>query len=276
MRAGGALTTSTLVNGVPGDTVSVDERALHYGDGLFETMRCRDGQVRWLDLHLARLARGCERLGIAMPDRDQLRRELAQLVQGQQRCLLKLIVTRGVATGRGYRPSGAEQPTRILRRYAWPPAPAADYRVHHSPIRLGRNVALAGIKHLNRLEQVLAQQVAARAGVDEALQSTESGQLVAGTMSNVFLVDDNRWLTPPIIDCGVGGITRTLVLQHAAALGIEVREQPLTSADALATPAIVLSNVRLGLQAVHWYEGRRLSVPASMTRLWEAIDGAAD
>ena len=274
--AAGALATSTLINGAPGDTVSVDERALHFGDGLFETMRWRDGQVRWLDLHLARLARGCERLGIAMPDRDQLQRELAQLAQGQQRCLLKLIVTRGVATGRGYRPSGTEQPTRILRRYAWQPAPAGEYRVHHSPVLLGRNAALAGIKHLNRLEQVLAQQAAARAGVDEALQSTESGELIAGTMSNVFLVDGDRWLTPPIVDCGVAGITRRLVLAHAAALGIEVREQSLRSADALATPAIVLSNVRLGLQAVHWYEGRRLSVPASVPRLWEAIDGAAN
>jgi 4-amino-4-deoxychorismate lyase len=274
--AGGALAMSTLINGAPGDTVSVDERALHYGDGLFETMRCRDGQVRWLDLHLARLACGCERLGIAMPDRDQLQRELAQLAQGQQRCLLKLIVSRGVATARGYRPSGTEQPTRILRRYDWQPAPAGEYRVHHSPVRLGRNAALSGIKHLNRLEQVLAQQAAARAGVDEALQSTESGELIAGSMSNVFLVDGNRWLTPPIVDCGVAGITRGRVLAHASALGIEVREQPLKCADALATPAIVLSNVRLGLQAVHWYEGRRLSVPASVTRLWEAIDGAAN
>ena len=266
---------STLVNGVAATTVSVDERALHYGDGLFETLRCRDGRVRWLDLHLARLARGCERLGIAMPDRDLLQRELQQLAQGPQHCLLKLIVTRGVATGRGYRPSGREQPTRIVRRYDWPAAPAAEYRVHHSPVQLGRNAALAGIKHLNRLEQVLAQRAAALAGVDEALQSSESGAIVAGTMSNVFFVRDDLWLTPPLVECGVAGIMRTLVLESAPGLGIEVREQPVTPVQALEAPAIVLSNVRLGLQAVHWYEGRRLSVPASVSRLWEAIDGTA-
>lgn len=267
--------TSTLVNGVAATTVSVDERALHYGDGLFETMRCRDGRVRWLELHLERLARGCGQLGIAMPDRTLLQQELQQLARGQQRCLLKLIVTRGVATGRGYRPSGTEQPTRIIRRYDWPAAPAAEFRVHHSPVQLGRNPALAGIKHLNRLEQVLAQRAAALAGVDEALQSSEAGDIVAGTMSNVFLIQGDRWVTAPILDCGVRGIMRTLVLKIAPGLGIEVREQALTQAQALAAPAIVLSNVRLGLQAVHWYEGRRLSVPASVSRLWEAIDGAA-
>lgn len=276
MTSGGAQAADTLVNGVPGRSVSVDERALHYGDGLFETLRCREGQVRWLDRHLARLARGCERLGIAMPERALLQQELAQLAAGPQPCLLKLILTRGVAAGRGYRPTGTEHPTRIVRRYAWPPPPAAEFRVHHSPVRLGRNAALAGIKHLNRLEQVLAQQAAARAGADEALQSSESGALVAGSMSNVFLVDGNRWLTPPIVECGVAGIMRTLVFTHGAAAGIEVHEQALAASDALASPAIVLSNVRLGLQAVHWYEGRRLAVPESAARLWEAIDGATN
>ena len=224
---------ATFVDGVAATTVSVDERALQYGDGLFETMSCRDGRVRWQALHLARLQRGCERLGIAMPDREVLQRELLQLASGQQRCLLKLIVTRGVATGRGYRPSGNERPSRILRRYEWPAAPAAEYRVHRSPVQLGRNPALAGIKHLNRLEQVLAQRAAAQAGVDEALQASEAGEIVAGTMSNVFVVQGDLWLTPPIVHCGVAGVMRSLVLSTAPELGLRVREAPLTPAQLL-------------------------------------------
>lgn len=264
-----------LIDGLAATTLSAEDRGLHYGDGVFETMRCRDGRVRWLDLHLARLQRGCERLGIAMPEPALLQRELQTLIEGEQRCLLKLIVTRGVAQGRGYRPTGGEQPTRVLRRYAWPAPGAAEFRVHRSPVVLGSNPLLAGIKHLNRLEQVLAQRAAAAAGVEEGLQCCESGEIVAGSMSNVFVVEDDVWLTPPIVHCGVAGVMRSLVMSTAARVGLAVREVTLTPAQLLKAPAIVLSNVRLGLQAVHWYEGRRLSVPASLPRLWEAIDGAS-
>jgi 4-amino-4-deoxychorismate lyase len=266
---------ATLVDGLPALTVSVHDRALHYGDGLFETMTCRGGQVRWFDRHMARLRRGCGQLGIHCPEPATLLREMHGLASGEERCLLKLIVTRGVADGRGYRPSGAERPTRILTRYPWPPPPRAEFRVHLSPVPLGSNPVLAGIKHLNRLEQVLAQRAAAQAGVDEALQLGEMGEVVSGSMSNLFAVLDDVWLTPPIRRCGVEGVMRSLVLESAAGLGIEVREAPLTPAQLLAAPAIVLSNVRLGLQAVHWYEGRRLTVPATLGALWEAIDAAA-
>ena len=253
----------------------VHDRGLQYGDGLFETMSCRQGRVRWFERHLARLQLGCERLGIANPERATLQREAQVLAVGRERCLLKLIVTRGVAQSRGYRPSGSELPTRILTRYDWPAAPAAEFRVHCSPVPLGGNPALAGIKHLNRLEQVLAQRAAAEAGVDEALQCGPGGEIVSGTMSNVFVVQGDVWLTPPIVRCGVAGVMRSLVLATAPGLGLRVLEQTLTPAQLLSASAIVLSNVRLGLQAVHWYERRRLSVPDSLPRLWEAIDGAA-
>jgi len=267
--------SATLIDGLAATTVSVSDRGLQYGDGLFETMTCVYGQVRWFERHLARLQHGCGRLGIAMPEVSALRQEVKILAGHQERCLLKLIVTRGHAAGRGYRPTGAERATRILSRYEWPAAPASEFRLQLSPVKLGRNVALAGIKHLNRLEQVLAQRVAGQAGVDEALQCCETGEVVCGTMSNVFVVNGNEWLTPRISACGVAGVMRALVLATAPTLGIAVREATLTAADLLQAPAIVVTNVRLGLQAVHWYEGRRLAVPTSLTRLWEAIDAAA-
>ena len=265
----------TLIDGLAATTVSVHDRGLQYGDGLFETMTCVQGRVRWFERHLARLQRGCEQLGITMPEVAALRQEINMLALDRQRCLLKLIVTRGQAAGRGYRPTGAERATRILSRYEWPAAPGSEFRVQLSPVKLGRNVALAGIKHLNRLEQVLAQRVAGQAGVDEALQCCESGEVVCGTMSNVFVVDGNEWLTPTITACGVAGVMRSLVLALAPTVGLAVREVNLTPLDLLQVPSIVVSNVRLGLQAVHYYEGRRLAVPTSLTRLWEAIDAAA-
>ncbi|MGB8692389.1 MAG: aminodeoxychorismate lyase [Steroidobacteraceae bacterium] len=266
---------ATLVDGLAASTVSVNDRGLQYGDGLFETMTCVHGRVRWLERHLARLQLGCEQLGIAMPDAAALRQEMAVLAGGRERCLLKLIVTRGQAVGRGYRPTGTERATRILSRHEWPAAPGSEFRLQLSPVKLGRNVALAGIKHLNRLEQVLAQRVAGQAGDDEALQCCESGEVICGTMSNVFVVNGDEWLTPGITACGVAGVMRSLVLAIAPTLAIAVREVKLMPADLLQAPAIVVSNVRLGLQAVHWYEGRRLAAPTSLARVWEAIDAAA-
>jgi 4-amino-4-deoxychorismate lyase len=211
-----------------------------------------------------------------MPEPAILQREIAAFLGGDARCLLKLIVTRGVAAGRGYRPTGSERPTRILSRYDWPVPLNAEFRVHRSPVPLGSNPLLAGIKHLNRLEQVLAQRAAALAGVDEALQACESGEIISGTMSNLFLVQDDVWLTPPLERCGVAGIMRSLVLSFAASAGVQVREATLLPAQLAQAPSIVLSNVRFGLQAVHWYEGRRLTVPPSLARVWEAIDGATN
>src|SRR5580658_5307555 len=148
------------VDGQPADTVSSADRGLQYGDGLFETISCIAGQPRWLARHLARLRRGCERLRIGFSAFDELADEITGHAAGQERCILKLILTRGSAHRRGYRPAGDETPTRILSRHAWPDDSAqpagsiADFPVAVSGVRLGINPRLAGLKHLNRLEQV--------------------------------------------------------------------------------------------------------------------------
>ena len=297
---------NALVNGVAvgagAAAVSIDDRGLQYGDGVFETMVCRHGRVRWFERHMERLVRGCERLGLSMPDRALLHAEAHALARSGDatRAILKLVLTRGVSEVRGYRPTGMEQPTRIFVRYPWPtptptpapapapapalaPAPAAgpvagEFRVHLSPVPLGANPLLAGIKHLNRLEQVLGQRAAGQAGVHEGLQRLQGGPVVCGTMSNLFVALDGLWLTPPIEDCGVLGVMRSLIIECAPTVGLRVQEKRLTAEYLATAPAMVLSNVRLGLQPVHCYEGRKLSVSAPMTallnRLREVIDAA--
>jgi 4-amino-4-deoxychorismate lyase len=263
-----------LVNGVPQAVVSVHDRGLQYGDGLFETLRCEQGRVRWFERHLARLGAGCARLRIPMPDGALLRREAESLIDGHSRALVKLVLTRGVAGGRGYRPSGDEQATRILTVHPWPAAGSPEFRVALSPVALACNRLLAGLKHLNRLEQVLAQQAAAAAGVDEVLMCSPSGQVISGSMSNLFVVQGGALVTPPLEEGGVAGIMRSLVLDLAPQVGIAVRIQPLSRQDLEAAPALFVTNVRLGVQAVHWYEGRRLHPDACGLRLQELIDRA--
>ena len=154
-------------------SVPVLERALHYGDGLFETIACLEGQPRLLERHLRRLAAGCERLGLAAAATAPLASEVADLARGTSRAIIKLLVTRGVALARGYALTGGERTRRILLRYAWPledPAGQEEgVRVRLATLRLGENPALAGIKHCNRLEQVLARREWTDPAIAEAL-----------------------------------------------------------------------------------------------------------
>jgi 4-amino-4-deoxychorismate lyase len=267
------VTTATmLVNGVESAMVDARDRGLHYGDGLFETIACRAGRPRWLEAHLQRLTLGAERLGLQLPDAALLRAELAQLAAGQQRCLLKLIVTRGLATARGYAPTGDEQPTRILSRHAWPEAAPAPFRVAYSRVPLAENPLLAGIKHLNRLEQVLAQRELAGSALQELLMCTAAGAVVCGSMSNLFLCEEAGLATADLQACGVAGVTRARVLRAAEALGIRVRIGTLTVAEVAAAGGAFLCNVRLGLQPVDWLAGRSVQRDLRLTALERWVD----
>jgi len=186
---------AVLINGRAVHQVDSGDRGLQYGDGLFETIACRDGQARWLALHLERLQQGCERLRLAFRDFEALRTEIGGLAAGQRRCIVKVIVTRGTATRRGYAPAGDEQPTRIVSRHDWLDTPAPGppgFRLGVSGVTLGVNPAAGGLKHLNRLEQVLAQMARDEAALDEVLMVSTAGQVIGGSMSNVFLADDKR------------------------------------------------------------------------------------
>lgn len=282
---------TTLVNGEPGDRVSTAERALQYGDGLFETISCIGGRPRWLDLHLERLRLGCERLRLPFEDYGALAREIAALgaaaLSAEPRCLVKVIVSRGVALRRGYAPSGAEHPTRIVSRYEWPQdgSATAALRVSLSEVRLGTNTRLAGLKHLNRLEQVLAQ-LARPPGVDEVLMLSSSDEVIGGSMTNVFLADEAGLFTPQLDDCGVAGVMRRLVLQAAGAPGPRAmlpagRAQPAGVTVRRVMPGELaqvreafLTNVRWGIRSVGSLDGRALGSDDYAQQLRRQIDAA--
>ena len=266
----------TLVNGIARTVVDAQDRGLHYGDGLFETMRCDQGRVRWFARHMRRLELGCERLALPRPDPALVRSEIESLLTARPRAIAKLILTRGVSAGRGYRPTGDARPTRIVAAHAWPEPAATPFRAGLSPVRLGCNPQLAGIKHLNRLEQVLAQQAARATGLDEVLMGTESGQIVCGSASNLFVCLADRLLTPPVDACGIAGVMRSLVMDAAAQLGLALYITPVSAALLAMAPALFVTNVRYGVQPVDWYEGRGLARDERCMRLQEWIDGRFD
>ncbi len=264
-----------LVNGAPADQVSALERGLHYGDGLFETLGCVAGRPRLLELHLRRLARGCARLRMPAPDLAAIAREIAQLAGGADRAIVKLILTRGPAVARGYAVAGSEQATRIALRYPWPvPADAIEgqgLRVRIAELALSENPATAGLKHCNRLEQVLARCEWSDPAIAEALLFSRGGALISGTMSNVFLVRDGVLMTPTLELCGVAGVMREVVLAAARQNSIAARECRLARADLDAAEEIFLTNALTGIRWVGQLDGRTLSQMTLTRRLRTAI-----
>ena len=245
------------------------ERGLHYGDGLFETIACLEGRPRLLGRHLERLAHGCERLGIGFPGREALGREILAVAGEAQRAVVKVLLTRGAAVARGYAVAGSERPTRVTLRYRWEsedPVLARDgVRVRIAQLRLGENAHLAGLKHLNRLEQVEARREWSDPDIAEALMFSSSGRLVSGVMSNVFLVEAGRVRTPRLDRCGVAGIMRAAVLRAAARLGIAVEEAALEAGDLARAHEIFLTSALIGVRPVRELAGRAVA-PGPVTR----------
>jgi 4-amino-4-deoxychorismate lyase len=233
----------------PARAVSVEDRGFQYGDGLFETALLKNGDVRFLPDHTRRLQEGCQRLGIAVPETAVLLLELSRLqaTAGVRDGVVKIIVTRG-AGGRGYRPVVNLRPTRTMVLYEAPDLPARSIALRWCETRLGRNARLAGIKHLNRLEQVLAQ-AEWHDEFDEGLMLDTEGEVVGGTASNVFIVRENVLVTPDLRFCGVAGVMRGQVLQAAQRLGIAVNVEPLWPHDIEAASELFVTNAVRGIRS---------------------------
>lgn len=270
----GAVTA--LVNGAPVEQVSIRDRGFQYGDGVFETLAIANGAPLLWERHLARLHEGAARLGIAPPDAGLLRAEAERLCADKARAVLKIVVTRGVA-GRGYAPAADTAPTRVLSVAPWPDYPARPARegvaVRFCRTRLASQPLLAGIKHLNRLEQVLAR-AEWRDEYAEGLMLDDAEHVIEGTMSNVFLVTAGRLHTPDVSRSGVAGIMRGLVQERARDLGLECRVTDIARTDILGAEEVFLTNSLIGLWPVRRLEKREFAVGDITRRVQEAVRGA--
>jgi 4-amino-4-deoxychorismate lyase len=249
------------------DKIDPRDRGLAYGDGVFETILVDQGIPVWWDAHLARLQRGCAVLGIAAPATDFLRTECDALVADCTRGVLKLIVTRGVGK-RGYALPRGASPTIVITRSDAPPSPPRDglvLRWCQTPLAI--QPRLAGFKHLNRLEQVLARAEWDDAAIHEGLQCDVSGRVVSATAANLFALCDGRWLTPPVVDCGIAGVCRAWLLAHVPESG----EAVLTRAEAESADALVLCNAVRGILTVAALGSRRWSAHPRATALQQRL-----
>ncbi len=251
-----------LINGIPQETLPASDRAIQFGDGCFTTARIAAGQVCLLDAHLQRLQMACEKLLIPFVAWAELQREMVELARGNERGVLKVIISRG-SGGRGYSAANCLRPARILSVSGYP-AHYDGWRregitLELSPVRLGRNPHLAGVKHLNRLEQVLIRTHLEQTDADEALVLDSEGFVTECCAANLFWRNGKDVFTPRLDQAGVNGLMRQFCLQQLAHSGYRVvevhaRETVLAEADEM-----VVCNALMPVMPVRQYGSQRFS-----------------
>ena len=264
-----------LVNGIEGAALDPLDRGLQYGDGVFRTLYVVNGKPRWWEEHLAKLAADAMRLSIVCPEASLWQADLAHLAGRLSGGVIKLLLTRG-SGARGYRPPDAPTTTRILIHDPTPLVsdtwPAEGLQVCICNLRLSAQPHLAGIKHLNRLENVLARAEWNTPEIHEGLMLDMTGNVISGVMSNLFLWRDGRLLTPRLDQCGVAGVARARLIRHASAAGILVQETRIGLDDVLAADEIMLSNSLIGLRRVARLGERAWPKPVISPQLVSLLD----
>lgn len=257
------MLTDVLINGERKRSLDINDRGIQYGDGLFETIEVRSGQPIFVSQHLKRLQFGCQQLLIPYPGDNIFLSEISILLKKSKNAVLKIQFTRGQGN-RGYRQPQEIEPTRILSLHPFPVFPESyqqeGVRVRFCSGKLSSNPRLAGIKHTNRLEQVLARAEWVSESIQEGLMFDHQGYLIEGTMSNVFVVKDGKLLTPFLEDCGVTGIIRGLILGYGSDLGFQIEQQLLTQEFLYRADEVFLTNSIIGIWPVSHLDNLKLPV----------------
>lgn len=246
-----------LVNGASGDLISIRDRGLLYGDGVFRTMRARNARVPDWSLHFEKLQSDCARLAIPCPDYRLLSRELSDLLGRHPDSVIKLVVTRGIGE-RGYRPSVSAVSSRFWDASPLPgvaPEWATEgVQARICALRLGHQPALAGIKHLNRLENVLAAAEWDDPAIAEGLLLDELDNVICGTRSNLFLITNKQVITPELSRCGVAGVQRSRVMLWANRHEYTVQVRDVAMSELYNADELFLVNSIIGLWPIRQLE----------------------
>ncbi|NOQ17335.1 MAG: aminodeoxychorismate lyase [Methyloprofundus sp.] len=238
-----------LINGKQATTIEATDRGLHYGDGLFETIEITNQQPVFLTQHLQRLEAGCFVLKIPFPNKTLLIDEVMQLCKNTTHGVIKIMLTRG-SGGRGYRQPEAISTTRYIALHPYPKYPESyktkGIAARFCDMRLALNPTLAGIKHNNRLEQVLAR-AEWQDEFQEGLMLNLNDEVVEGTMTNLFVVKNGILLTPKLDQSGIKGIIRQIIIDLCLAHEIPLQQQIMTKEFVLAADEVFVTNSVIGI-----------------------------
>ncbi len=268
----------SLVNGLAGDQINIQDRGLQYGHGVFETIAWRENKLELWNAHMERLCKSCMRLFIPIPDIKQLESEALLLCHQYDRAIIKITITCGESE-RGYLTPAEVRPNRIVSCTIidHPQNEALEsIAVKICSTRLAPQATLAGLKHLNRLEQVLARQewreVHKERGYEEGLMLDYAGHVISGTMSNVYFARGGQIYTSKLDLCGVQGVMRSFIMSLAAKMQLTVNVGEYDLQEVLAADEVFISNSLIKIKAVKAIEGTKLVAPGPVTlELWEQL-----
>jgi len=298
----------TWVNGKLQTKLSVKDRGVQYGDGFFTTMLVMQDTLYNWSAHWWRLQESAARLGFPALEESIIRAEIQAVLdefielqsiqkhpniqhENQQACLnplaVKLIITRGEG-GKGYQAPLSVNPTRIIQITGHPSfEQAVDFSVFQAPIELGVcqtlcaiQPQLAGLKHLNRLENVLARNELLVSNVTEAIMLNAHSEMVCATQANLFLIKGQQLMTPLLVNSGVAGTTRYQMPKIAQVCGLDYHEQTLTLEDLQSADELFLTNALRGIMPIKSFQTKHY--PSEQTHLlhqawvfWQQKNGLA-
>jgi 4-amino-4-deoxychorismate lyase len=257
-----------LVNGEPHGKVSATDRGFAYGDGVFRTFPAHNGKPMHWPRQYAKLARDGAALGLPVPPAGVLSTEVRSACAGVSECAVKIVLTRG-AGDRGYRYAEEGEPTRVV--LAQPLSPgvverrAGGVAARLCSLKLGHQPALAGLKHLNRLENVLARAEWSDPEIAEGIMCDTEGNVICGTMTNIFITCGGALATPRLDRCGVAGVTRERVMEAAGRAGHSCAITTLTWDEVLGADEVFLVNSLAGIWPVRDLDGQPRT-PGRITR----------
>ncbi|WP_094751791.1 aminodeoxychorismate lyase [Psychromonas sp. CD1] len=264
-----------LINGIKTEQISALDRGLAYADGLFTTIKVQKGQLLLWELHLQRLQLGAKKLFFPRVDWQALKADVdlvALSIQHKEQSVIKIILTRG-NTQRGYSTEYCTDVLRIVSNTSFPAYyeqwAKQGIRLIQCKTPLSRHKLLAGLKTLNRLEQVLIKHELDCKGALEGLVCDEFENVIEACSANIFLYLDNHWVTPRLDYCGVAGVQRRQIMQSAKDKGICIIEKDVSINDIYCAQALCLSNALMGVVPVthyvdHCYDSMHFKLSAQL------------
>lgn len=240
---------ATIINGSLNGAISPLDRGLAYGDGVFRTIRVVNGMPTHWTMHYQALEENCSAIGIVCPGAELFMADFQQLFLSDETGVAKLMVTRGEGE-RGYAPPAITEPTRIMIKHSLPSYPETNFsdgvHLHICETRLAYQPKLAGIKHLNRLENVLARMEWSDPAIAEGLMLDASGNVIECVSANIFARFNETLVTPKLDQCGVAGITRQQILSQEAALNLKMSVETISLERLMAADEVIVCNSLFG------------------------------
>lgn len=238
--------TVCTVNGVLGGAVSPLDRGFAYGDGVFRTFKMVQGLPESWPLHYQKLVADCAAINLVCPSAELLMEDLQQLFSVQETAVAKIIITRGEGA-RGYKPPAITTPTRVVVKSSMPEYAAEPVHLTVCETRLAAQPRLAGIKHLNRLENVLARMEWSDPHIADGIMLDSDGAVIECTAANIFARFGETIVTPSLHACGVAGVMRQRILQLTA---LKATVQSFDLEKLLSADEVVICNSVAGVRQV--------------------------